>query len=97
MTGIAARPMLMSAVKRIYVSPRRTASANALAVWTKHGCGWLLEFDEAARLDRFSVVDSAGVVVLVCCGFSPTTAGTDACVAADSLAADAALGVCKLS
>ena len=43
------------------------------------------------------MVDSAGVVVLVCCGFSPTTAGTDACVAADSLAADAALGVCKLS
>ena len=45
------------------------------------------------------MVDSAGVVVLVCCCFSPTTAGTgtDACVAADSLAADAALGVCKLS
>ena len=39
----------------------------------------------------------AGVVVLVGCCFLPTTAGTDACVAADSLAADAALGVCKLS
>ena len=62
--------MLMSAVKRICVSPRRTASANALAVLDQARLRLITLTLAKARLDRFSVVDSAGVVVLVCCCFA---------------------------